>query len=195
MDFDPNNSYSFLEKFKDINPVSQFSDEVNVLKIKYSKREKELLNYFRGVLLTKEISIRVYNLTTLVIKYFPSNYTAWLIRRQCINQIKEIDPNQELIWLDEQMTENQKNYQIWHHRKLIIEKLNDASHEKKVLNDVFESEPKNFHAWSHRIWMIRRFNNVEGEFDFIENNLDARDCAFLSSGAFCFAIDKAISKS
>ncbi len=66
---------------------------------------------------------------------------------------------------------NQKNYQIWHHRKLLIEKLNDASHEKKVLDEIFSSEPKNFHAWSHRIWMIRRFNNVEGEFDFIEKML------------------------
>ena len=113
----------------------------------------------------------MYNLTTLVIKNFPANYVAWIVRRQCLNQIKEIDAKEELNWLDKQMVENQKNYQIWHHRKLLIELLNDASHEKKVLDNVFESEPKNFHAWSHRIWMIRRFNNVEGEFDFIESML------------------------
>ena len=69
------------------------------------------------------------------------------------------------------MVENQKNYQIWHHRKLLIEKINNATHEKKILNDVFEYEPKNFHAWTHRIWMIRRFNNVEGEFEFIDSML------------------------
>ena len=160
-----------INQFDDISPVQQFSDQVQILKIKYSKNDRKLLDIFRGVLVSKEISVRVYNLTTLVIKNFPANYVAWIVRRQCLNQIKEIDAKEELNWLDKQMVENQKNYQIWHHRKLLIELLNDASHEKKVLDNVFESEPKNFHAWSHRIWMIRRFNNVEGEFDFIESML------------------------
>jgi protein farnesyltransferase/geranylgeranyltransferase type-1 subunit alpha len=162
----------FMNQWGDVTPVPQFSDKVEILKIKYSKKEKTLLDIFRGVLQTKELSVRVYNLTTLVIKYFPTNYVAWVLRRQCINEIKEIDPKKELDWLDKQMVENQKNYQIWHHRKLLIEKLNDASHEKKMLDNVFESEPKNFHAWSHRIWMIRRFNNVEGEFEYIEKMLE-----------------------
>ena len=160
-----------INQFDDISPVQQFSDQVQILIIKYSKNDRKLLDIFRGVLVSKEISVRVYNLTTLVIKNFPANYVAWIVRRQCLNQIKEIDAKEELNWLDKQMVENQKNYQIWHHRKLLIELLNDASHEKKVLDNVFESEPKNFHAWSHRIWMIRRFNNVEGEFDFIESML------------------------
>ena len=160
-----------LEKWNDIPQVPQFSDEVKILKIKYSKRERKLMDIFRGVLQSKELSVRVYKLTTLVIENFPSNYTAWVLRRECINKVKEIDPKEELEWLDSQMVENQKNYQIWHHRKLLIELLNDESHEKKILDAVFQGEPKNFHAWSHRIWMIRRFNNVEGEFEFIENML------------------------
>ena len=129
------------------------------------------MNIFRAVLLSREISYRVYNLTSLVLSIFPTNYVCWVLRRECLDKVKEIDPYQELAWLDSIMVENQKNYQIWHHRKLLIEKINDASHEKIVLNNVFLSEPKNFHAWTHRIWMIRRFNNVEGEFDFIENML------------------------
>ena len=160
-----------INQFDNVSPVQQFSDKVQILKIKYSKNDRKLLDIFRGVLLSKEISVRVYNLTTLVIKNFPANYVAWIVRRQCLNQIKEIDAKEELNWLDKQMVVNQKNYQIWHHRKLLIELLNDASHEKKVLDEVFESEPKNFHAWSHRIWMIRRFNNIEGEFDYIESML------------------------
>ena len=159
------------ELSENVSPVPQFSDQVQILKIKYTKKEREIMDLFRGFLLSKEISLRVYQITTLIIENFPANYVAWVIRRQCINQVKEIDANEELKWLDNQMGINQKNYQIWHHRKLLIEKLNDASHEKKVLDEVFSSEPKNFHAWSHRIWMIRRFNNVEGEFDFIEKML------------------------
>ena len=161
-----------IEEWKKIvKPVPQFSEKVNVLKIQYSPQEIQLMDIYRAVLLSKEISIRVFGLTELVIEHFPTNYTAWALRRECLAKIKELDLYQELCWLDSMMVINQKNYQIWHHRKLLIDKLNDASHEKYILNDVLQNEPKNFHAWTHRIWMIRRFNNVEGEFDFIEDML------------------------
>jgi len=170
-----NNDYysgNYIEQWeKIITPVPQFSENVKVLKIKYKEKERKLMDIFRAVFLSKEISLRVYELTSLVIMFFPTNYVAWVLRRECLDKVKEIDPYQELLWLDDIMVENQKNYQIWHHRKLLIEKINDCSHEKIVLDSVFQYEPKNFHAWTHRIWMIRRFNNVEGEFDFIDKML------------------------
>ena len=174
MYFNENDAYveNLIKEWeKIITPVPQFSENVKILQIKYSEQDKKIMNIFRAVLLSKEISLRVYDLTSLVLSFFPTNYACWVLRRECLDKVKEIDPNQELVWLDDIMVENQKNYQIWHHRKLLIEKINDASHEKKILNDVFLTEPKNFHAWTHRIWMIRRFNNVEGEFDFIEDML------------------------
>ena len=156
---------------KDVSPMPQFSPEVKLMKIQYTDEETEIMDIFRAVLNSKEVSLRVYELTTSVISYFPTNYCAWVLRRQCLDKVKEIDPKEELNWLDSIQEQNQKNYQIWHHRKLLIEKLNDASHEKEILDKIFNTEPKNFHAWSHRIWMIRRFNNIEGEFDFIEKML------------------------
>ena len=86
--------------------------------------------------------------------------------------LTSLDLLKELEWVNSITLENQKNYQIWHHRKVLIEKLNDPSHEKKLLDEIFEEEPKNFHAWCHRIWVVRRFNLFEGEFEFIENKLD-----------------------
>ena len=151
-----------------ITPVPQFSEKVKILQIKYSEEQKRVMNIFRAVVLSKEVSLEVYELTSLVISLFPTNYVAWILRRECLDKIKEIDPYQELDWLDSIMLQFQKNYQIWHHRKLLIEKINDASHEKNILDYVLRYEPKNFHAWTHRIWMIRRFNNVEHEFDFID---------------------------
>ena len=148
--------------------IPQFDDNIKLLRVDYSKNSIELMDKFRGILKTGEISERVYNLTTKVISKFPTNYVAWVVRRQCLDKVKELDLNKELLWLDYMMVVNQKNYQIWHHRKLLIDRLNDASHEKKVLNEIFIDEHKNFHAWSHRIWMIRRFNNIEGELEFIE---------------------------
>ena len=169
-------SYAKFEKMikmweKEITPVPQFSPEIKLMKVDYTKDETKLMNIFRAVILSKEISLRVYELTTEVIAYFPSNYCAWVLRRECLDKVKEIKPLDELNWLDSIIDLNQKNYQIWHHRKLLIEKFNDFSHEKKILDKIFSSEPKNFHAWSHRIWMIRRFDNTEGEFDFIEKML------------------------
>ena len=156
---------------KEITPVPQFSPEVKLMKIKYTEEETKLMDIFRAVFLSKEVSQRVYELTTLIISFFPTNYCAWVLRRECLDKVKEIDMKEELNWLDSILVATQKNYQIWHHRKLLIEKLNDVSHEKNMLKKVFSSEPKNFHAWTHRIWMIRRFNNTENEFEFIEEML------------------------
>lgn len=97
---------------------------------------------------------------------------AWYHRRLCIDNLKEIDSNEELNWLDSITVENQKNYQIWHHRKVLIEKLNNPNHEIELLNRVFDDEPKNFHAWCHRIWVVRRFNLYEGELDYVEEKLN-----------------------
>lgn len=97
---------------------------------------------------------------------------AWYHRRLCLDTLNELDFKQELEWLDSITLDNQKNYQIWHHRKVILEKLSDPSHEKKMLNEVFKDEPKNFHAWCHRIWVVSRFNLFEGEMDYAESLLE-----------------------
>lgn len=92
---------------------------------------------------------------------------AWYHRRQCID-FMELNLDDELDFLDSIMEDNQKNYQIWHHRKAIVEKSNNPSREKPILDLIFENEPKNFHAWCHRIWIVRRFNLIEDEFEFTE---------------------------
>jgi len=96
---------------------------------------------------------------------------GWYHRRLCIDNM-DLDLEEELEFLDEIMEENQKNYQIWHHRKAIVEKSQNSSKEKPILNHIFEEEPKNFHAWCHRIWVVRRFNLIENEFEFIDEMLN-----------------------
>jgi len=156
----------------DIQPVPQFSDNVEILKIDYSDSLREINDYFRAILQKNEISKRAYDLTTELIMVSSTNYMAWYHRRLCLDHIEELDLYEELSWVNSITVENQKNYQIWHHRKVLIEKLNDPSMEKDVLDEVFEDEPKNFHAWCHRIWVVRRFNLYEGELEFIENKLN-----------------------
>jgi len=157
--------------FNDITPIEQFSDKIDILKLDDNSKSNQIMNYFRAILVKHEISERVYDFTEEVIKINPSNYIAWVIRRECIDQLENITFEKELMWLDNIMVKTAKCYQIWHHRKVLIDKYNDCSHEKDILQNVYESDTKNFHAWTHRIWMIRRFNNTEGEFEFIDKCL------------------------
>ena len=46
--------------------------------------------------------------------------------------------------------ENPKNYQIWYHRRVIVERLGDSSRELNFTKEVFKEDAKNYHAWSHR---------------------------------------------
>ena len=43
-------SKSSDDNFDDVTPVPQFSDKVELLKIKYSKKEIEIMDIFRGFL-------------------------------------------------------------------------------------------------------------------------------------------------
>jgi protein farnesyltransferase/geranylgeranyltransferase type-1 subunit alpha len=72
----------------------------------------------------------------------------------------------------------EKNFQIWHHRRCIVEILGnkcDLASEMEFLDLIFESDQKNYHAWSYRIWLVERFQLWATEKDFIEKlmNIDS----------------------
>ena len=46
--------------------------------------------------------------------------------------------------------ENPKNYQIWYHRRAIVEEHGDAAGELEFCAKVFATDAKNYHAWAHR---------------------------------------------
>ncbi len=67
------------------------------------------MNYFRAIILSNEISDRVYRLTFNIINYLPSNYNVWYIRRKCINKLN-IDANEEINFLNTIIDGNEKVY-------------------------------------------------------------------------------------
>jgi protein farnesyltransferase/geranylgeranyltransferase type-1 subunit alpha len=67
------------------------------------------MNYFRAIILSNEISDRVYRLTFNIINYLPSNYNVWYIRRKCINKLN-IDANEEINFLNKIIDGNEKVY-------------------------------------------------------------------------------------
>lgn len=66
--------------------------------------------------------------------------------------MKRLNANlhEELDYLDGFSRENPKNYQIWHHRRTVVDWLGDGSRELDFCNEVFKVDAKNYHAWAHR---------------------------------------------
>lgn len=42
-----------------------------------------------------------------------------------------------------------------HHRRMVVEWLNDPSEELEFIADVLSQDAKNYHAWQHRQWVIQ----------------------------------------
>ena len=73
--------------------------------------------------------------------------------------------------LDNIIADNQKNYQIWQHRKCIVKRLKDASKEKEFTRHVLLNDSKNYHCWQYRQWFINKFNLLDGELEYTNNLL------------------------
>lgn len=70
-------------------------------------------------------------------------------RRACLKALNS-DLMKELEYLDSFANENPKNYQIWQHRRVIVDALGTGNFEKKFCEKIFEEDAKNYHAWAHR---------------------------------------------
>lgn len=122
-------------------------------------------DYFRAILEKGEVSKRALALTEEVINQNSANYTAWQFRRECIFELKE-DLEKELEFTNEQCEKNIKNYQVWYHRKVILEALKKVDGELEFLSKILSEDEKNYHVWAHREWVVKTFNLFEKEFDY-----------------------------
>lgn len=89
-------------------------------KIIYIFIDEEVMGYFRAILLKKELSQRAFDLTVDVLKFNPGDYDAWALRRKIIDALG-LPLRQEIDFLTEIGTFLEKNFQIWHHRRCIME--------------------------------------------------------------------------
>ena len=171
--FTMNINMDIIKLFNDKESLPQFTDKVNILQIQYNKEHQKLFDIFRFIFISKEISLRVFDLTTEILKISPWTYDVWVVRRKCLSDIEEINIYNELDYINMITNFYPKIYQVWYHRRLLIDRLNECSQEKELLKIILDKDGKNFHCWSHRIWMIRRFNNIEGEFKFVDKMLES----------------------
>lgn len=167
--------YSTDPAWADVVPLPTDEGGPNPLAaIAYSEEYGETMSYLRSIMAANEFSPRVLELTEDLISMNPAHYTVWLYRAQTLFALNS-DLAAEKAWLNEKALAHQKNYQIWHHRNLLVEKIGSAEGEGEFVEKMLELDAKNYHVWSYRQWLVRRFGLwEEGELEFTERML-ARD--------------------
>ena len=191
------------EIFHNLKPIPQNDGPNPICSINYTQEFTEAMGYLRAILQIDERSQRALDLTTICLKLNPANYTTWHFRRRCLAELsKQRQHSSNSSTYDEAFVQedlklaselgggNPKNYQIWYHRRALLESYLDTTtheHEDQVLkstqelkyiSSVFEIDPKNYHAWSHRQWILRFVKDSmlwEEELKYVDYLLD-EDC-------------------
>ena len=144
----------------DVEPLEQYEGgPAPIAPIPYTPQYTEVMSYFRAILKKEEASERALKLTQEVIYFSEGHYTAWYYRRILLEKL-DIPLASEMDWLRKIGLAKEKNFQIWHHRRCIVESLADdvdLEAEMEFLDKIFKSDRKNYHAWSYRVWLIERF--------------------------------------
>ncbi|KAK3378420.1 hypothetical protein B0H63DRAFT_247026 [Podospora didyma] len=154
-------------EWDDVEPIPYEEPAVALAAIAYPEEYAEAISYLRAVMQKKECSPRCLRLTEHIISMNPSHYTVWLYRASNIFALK-LPFLDELNWLNSVALENLKNYQIWHHRHLLIEnyypKIADspsaiadlAASEQEFLATILAEDTKNYHVWSYRSYLVSK---------------------------------------
>lgn len=77
-------------------------------------------------------------------------------RREILKALNK-DLTEELNFIKGVIEKHPKNYQVWHHRRVLVEWLQDASQELHLTETILNMDAKNYHAWQHRQWAIKTF--------------------------------------
>ncbi|KKF96176.1 Protein farnesyltransferase/geranylgeranyltransferase type-1 subunit alpha [Ceratocystis platani] len=153
--------------WEDVPPIPAEEPEGSLAAIAFPPKYAEATAYLRIVMASNELSERAFRLTAHIISMNPAHYTVWLYRFRIMEGLK-LPFDDEIKWLNEVSLEHLKNYQIWHHRQLLMDKhyptiADDkaqvnilARSETKFITQMLEADAKNYHVWSYRQWLVRR---------------------------------------
>ncbi|RDA93014.1 hypothetical protein CP533_0715 [Ophiocordyceps camponoti-saundersi (nom. inval.)] len=154
-------------EWDDVVPIPQDEPEDALAKIAYPDDYAEAVSYLRAVMAADEHTPRCLRLTEHVISMNPAHYTVWLYRFQLVCSMHLRIPD-EIKWLNQLALENLKNYQIWHHRQLLVEHYfpiiagdDEAvkafgSSETSFIATMLAQDTKNYHVWSYRQYLVEK---------------------------------------
>ncbi|RDW68448.1 hypothetical protein BP5796_09105 [Coleophoma crateriformis] len=153
----------------DVKPIPQDDGEGALAQIAYTDEYSEAMGYLRAIMAANEHTPRVLGLTEHIIGMNAAHYTVWLYRASTLFALNS-SIAEELKWLNEVALVNQKNYQIWHHRQLLIDQLYTtissspsdleelAKSELDFMMQMFAEDSKNYHVWSYRQYLVRKLD-------------------------------------
>jgi protein farnesyltransferase/geranylgeranyltransferase type-1 subunit alpha len=123
------------------------------------------VSYLRAIMASEECSPRALRLTEHVIAMNPAHYTVWLYRFKVLSNMG-LDVPSEIEWLNEVSLTHLKNYQIWHHRQLLMDHYHPqiaadrdavrrlARSETAFIRTMLNEDSKNYHVWSYRQYLV-----------------------------------------
>ena len=164
-----------MAAYEDVVPIAQDDGPNPVVPIAYPAEYARLMGFFRAFLASGERSPRVLDLTADLLEHNAAHYTVWHVRRQCLFALADGGDatvlGDEMDYSSEVASGNPKNYQIWYHRRALVERLGGtyARPELTFIQDMLVGDAKNYHAWSHRLWVLTTYGDWDGELAFIES--------------------------
>ncbi|KAF8591333.1 protein prenylyltransferase [Ramaria rubella] len=166
--------YADNPAWSDVVPVPQYDEGSNPMApILYSQEYKDATDYFRGIVKIGEKSARVLELTEHIIQLNPAHYSVWQYRYETLLALNA-DLKAELLLMDDIASTHMKTYQVWHHRRLLVQQLNAPIPELAFIADTLDIDPKNYHTWAYRQWLLAHFNDDamwSGELPYVEEML------------------------
>lgn len=148
--------------WSDVEPLRQYEGKMPILDIKYQAKYEKMMDIFRRIIHTSEISERSYHLAGEVVRKMCGSYSAWFVRKSCLEKLN-LSYEAELEFTNQTFVGNEKNYQIWEHRRFLISHINSPKNEIEFLNSILQKDNKNIHAWGYRKWLVEKFNLIEEE--------------------------------
>ncbi|KAJ5142918.1 Protein prenyltransferase alpha subunit [Penicillium bovifimosum] len=157
-------TYSTDPEWADVTPIElddgSNSSVMPLASIAYPPEYLEATSYLRAVMAANEMSERALKLTEAVISMNPAHYTVWIYRAKILFALNK-DLNEELDWLNDVSLKYLKNYQIWHHRQVLLSSKPHfptiPAKETTFLMEMFAQDSKNYHVWTYRHWLVRHF--------------------------------------
>ncbi|KAI3402655.1 RAM2 [Candida oxycetoniae] len=186
--------------YSDVNAVDLNTEEPQLCQILYDKEFKDVMGILLALMKKQEYSHRAKHITELGIEKLASHYTIWIYRFKILGQLSDTNYFEELDWCEQIALDNEKNYQIWNYRQLIINeivsnktieagqahetRIFDPHREFPILEAMLDSDSKNHHVWSYRKWLVEKFNlyDDEKERKFIDEIIDMD---LLNNSAWC----------
>jgi len=141
-----------------------------VVEIDYTDDYRRAVGVLAHLLGSGERTERVLWLSQRVIELNPSHYTAWQVRRECLDSLGS-DLSLEKVFMDAvSMSGNAKNYQLWNHRRYVVGRLGSeaVAAELEFVRELLGEEPKHYHAWAYRQWLVKEFGAWEAELPLCE---------------------------